>query len=48
MGETDKLEFKLEFMLEMEDDDEDEVFFLRGPLATLGGFNCVFLNPNCE
>lgn len=43
-GETDTLELILET-----DDDDDEVFFLWGPVTAPGGFNCVaFLNPSCE
>lgn len=34
----DKLEFRLEFML---DTDDEEVVFLVRPLATPGSFRCV-------
>lgn len=45
MGEMGKLEFRLEFMLEI-DDEEDEVVFLVTPLATPGSFRCViFFKP---
>lgn len=47
MGEMGKLEFRLEFVLDTDDkDDNDEVVFLVGPLATPGSFRCViFFKP---
>jgi len=44
VGEMGKLEFRLEFMLET-DDKDDEVVFLVRPLGTPGSFRCVFFKP---
>lgn len=46
IGEMGKLELRLEFTLETDDEDDDVVFFVR-PLATPGHFRYViFLKPD--
>lgn len=46
IGEMGKLELRLEFMLETDDEDDDDVVFLVRPLATPGHFRYViFLKP---
>lgn len=46
IGEIGKLELRLEFMLETDDEDDENVVFLVRPLTTRGHFRYViFLKP---
>lgn len=45
-GERDRLEFRLPFMLEWEDE-EDDVFFLK-PAVADGVLNCALFNPSWQ